>query len=465
MTVCPRCQQHNPEGATACAHCGAPLEQPVYRACPTCKALNPALAVYCHRCFSPLDAAVQASLDSAPPAQGVRPPARPRPTTAYRLTLGSERSPAPSAGQAVGHNAPAEPSADGAASASADQGPEDPLAGLQNALPLEAAVLGAPLGTLPAVEPPGEAERRAAELFRQIASERAPLSEGKIVVVPRHSRLLGRLGRILLNLLVLVAALAPRFSGGVTRALIQPHAAPEALVAAAWALPAAQPVLISFDYGAVSQGELGPLVADLLDTLAEREVPLVVMSTTPAGLGLAQEALDTLSRGRDVGLAYGEDCLLLGYLPGEAVGLRTLSVGLAEAFRADYVAQRPLGEFPILSGGTDLAAIRDVFVLSDDGASARRWVEQVGTRSEARLHALVPARVEPLLQPYRRSGQLATLASGAAGATGAETAAPGEVAGCYAGDGLAAVVLLAGLVALAANIVPLLGRGRGNDHA
>jgi uncharacterized membrane protein YvbJ len=35
MIVCPTCNHHNPEGAEACAQCGASLAGFAYRACPT----------------------------------------------------------------------------------------------------------------------------------------------------------------------------------------------------------------------------------------------------------------------------------------------------------------------------------------------------------------------------------------------------------------------------------------------
>ncbi len=472
MIVCPRCQHHNPETATVCASCGAPLERAAYRACPSCKALNPGTAVYCHRCFSPLDARVQATLDGAPPA---RPPARPsavRREPSARPPIGTPRSPtgpAPSPSAPVptkgGEPAPDQrPSAsvpDAATRALMDAYAQaDPIAFVRDALPLEPAALDLE-GAVPSAVAPTAAELRAAELFLRIATEHAPLAEGKVRVVPERPRLLGRLARTILHVLVLAAALVPQFSGGWTSARVSPRPDVQALAAQLRALSPGQAVLVSFDYAGGSAGELEPVATELLGDLADRRVPFLLMSGSPAGLGLAQQALEKVEATRDAPLVYGDDYLLLGYLPGDAAGLRALATGIGGAFRTDAVQGRPLAEYPILATRAGLGGVRHVFVLADDATIARRWIEQVAAQSDAHYHAVVTARVEPLLVPYRETGQLATLVSGVAGATELAVAIDPRGAAPPLADGLAALTVLVGGVALAANVAPLLRRREG----
>ena len=101
-------------------------------------------------------------------------------------------------------------------------------------------------------------------------------------------------------------------------------------------------VLVSFDYTPTFAGEMDVLALALTRHLAQRSVNMVVMSTKPAGVGLAQQVLSS-DPGRESGLRYGQEYVLLGYLPGEEIGLRTLHASLPTAFKADYVRTAYLG--------------------------------------------------------------------------------------------------------------------------
>jgi len=465
MIVCPRCEHHNREDATACVSCGASLEHAPFRACPACKALNARTAMYCHRCFAPLDPRVQAALDSAPP---VRPASAHRESPA-RSPLQPYRVPAatPSAAGTRPPSGPPVPAQDsdgsptpppefaGAADHASAQA--DPLASVHDALPFDPALLDW-RGTVPGDASPTPAELRAAELFRRIATERAPLSEGRVQVVPDRPRSLGKKGRMLLSLLVLVAALVPQFSGGRTSALVSPRPSVQALAAQLRALTPGQPAVVSFDYTGASAGEMTPAAVALLGALVERGVPFLLMSGNPAGVGLAQRAVALLEADRGQPLVYGTDYLLLGYLSGDEAGIRSLVTRMGEAFPVDASEGLPLTEYAVVAADEGLGGARNVFVLADDQSAIRRWVEQAAARSDARYHAMVTARIEPLVAPYQRTGQLATLVSGLAGSVELPLAIAPQSTPPPLSDGLAALTALVGGVALATNLAPLIGR-------
>jgi hypothetical protein len=62
--------------------------------------------------------------------------------------------------------------------------------------------------------------------------------------------------------------------------------------------------------------------------------------------------------------------------------------------------------------GGGLGAFQLVLIVSGSDISARSWVEQVGSRlPELRMAAIAPTFLDPELEPYLRSGQLAALLS------------------------------------------------------
>jgi len=338
--------------------------------------------------------------------------------------------------------------------------PPSPLEGVDGALPLE------PVMTLPhraprrVARPAAPAGDYEAELFQQVAVERAPLQEGAQEVLPRKVQVLSRAGRIALCLLVLLAALLPHFTWGQTGFFVEPREAVRAFAQEMEALPAEAEVLLSFDYSPTYAGELDPLALAVVRHLARRSVRMVVMSTKPEGIGLAEGVYRTVT-GELPSYLYGEHYALLGYLPGQEAGLRALNAPLAETFRADYVQSRPLGELAATSG---LATLKDfdlVIILTDDSLILRRWIEQVQSRNDIGFHALVTSAIEPLLVPYRQSGQLRTLIPAATGAAEYEVASAVKPAALPQSDAYAALFLVLLVTAIVTNVLYIIKGERG----
>ncbi len=286
------------------------------------------------------------------------------------------------------------------------------LADLDNLLPLEPAITMAHRVESTDQDGPTEADRFDAHLFHQVATERAPLRESAHEVLPSKPPALPGVGRILLNLMVLLAALVPFFTGGWINPWVQPRGSVVDLAHMIDALPPDATVLLSFDYDPSYAGELDPLALAFVRHLAARSVRSVVMSTNPTGMGLAQRIYSTVAEESPAYRQYGERYAILGYLPGLEAGLRMLNGPLSNAFPTDAVDQAPLSELPVTRG---LATIRDidrVVIISDSAQSVRCWIEQVRSRNGVQLDALVTARVEPVLAPYQQSGQLQTLIGG-----------------------------------------------------
>lgn len=506
MIVCPACQHRNPEGAEVCEACGASLEGFAYRVCPKCGALNPAENLFCHRCLERLAGATSAKGEQPPATEeaekvlaeveeeeGTLPPflveqveeAEGAPPVAEEPAPSEEEFPealppfieveeeeeepvseveGPGGGEtleAVQTEAPAVPSEE--REEKEEELPQvvvNPLAGVEDVLPLEAGISlphrAEPLPT----EGPTEKERADADLLRRIAEEGPPLQEAPRKAEEKGVRRLSGSGRALIYLLVLLAAVIPFFTGGQTARWVSPRRSVGVFADVMSRLPVHTPVLVSFDYSPAYGEELDPLARAVVQQLAARSVPMVVMSTKPEGIGIAEKVCTAVAQEMD-NYRYGEHYAVLGYLPGEEAGLRTLRKGLADAFREDYVRHRPLSEIPVVSGIASVTDLEHIIVLSDESGIVRRWIEQVRRENTVLLHALVSARIEPTLIPYAQAGQLETLIGGAYGGAEYERATGMRGAAAQTVDADAVLFLVMLLIAVVTNVVLISGdKGR-----
>jgi hypothetical protein len=187
------------------------------------------------------------------------------------------------------------------------------------------------------------------------------------------------------------------------------------------------PVLIAFDYDPSFMGELQLQAEALLHHLTLREARIIIVSLTPEGAAMAQQAIDEVLVDRNY--LSGEDYVNLGYLPGEAVGIRSLALHprylLGQAFNGG-----DLGEMLTL-GGEESLRLDDmalIGVLTSSANDLRWWVEQktaLEDESDMQLPLVagVSAAIEPLVRPYydMDSPQIDGLIVGLAGAVDYES--------------------------------------------
>ena len=501
MIVCPVCNHRNPDDAAVCQACGGSLERFVYRACPSCGALNPAGNVFCHRCFEdlvaggverasevenvPVQPFVPSEVSAGDREQAVREAQAPlegeRPATDVELESGAERAGAegPSVAETVTEEPdlaatipellqepesqplvhepmapqvpPSEPETPPQPSEVALWAAEATLEGWEGLVPVAAAAAQPHAVALPAPPQPTEAEEEDAELFHAVTTDREWLRDTMRVVIPRQVRLLSRWRRALLYLLVLLAAVIPVFTGDRSSLFVRPRDSVTSLADGIQSLPAGSAVLISFDYGPAYAGEMDPLALAVIHHLAARGVRVVAMSTNPSGIGLAEHLCRRIAS-QTPQYRYGESYAILGYLPGPEAGLRTLRKSLGSAFKVDHVQRRALGELPVMKGLASLEDFDQVIVVADDSRSIQTWIEQVQSQSDLRLHALVTAAIQPVLLPYRGSGQLSTLIAGAHSAAEYEEASGTQGSAMHWADAHAAFCVVLLLIAVATNV-------------
>jgi hypothetical protein len=224
-------------------------------------------------------------------------------------------------------------------------------------------------------------------------------------------------GRVLITLLLLAAIALP-----ITME-ITPFDSPDTIempaADAARSLIGMGPspnVLLAFEYDPSHAGELNVEAKALISTLMMRDATLYAVSTQPTGPAIAQDLLEGLAR--EHGYVYGEGYVNLGYVSGNAAGVRGLVTGVTSGtvspLAFDY--QGTPTEFG--NARLDDLDIDEIVLFAGTPEAVRIWVEQAGTPSGIPMVAAVGASTEPMTLPYYHQGrQLEGVVSGLAGAT------------------------------------------------
>jgi hypothetical protein len=186
--------------------------------------------------------------------------------------------------------------------------------------------------------------------------------------------------------------------------------------------PNDRPVLVVYDWDASRSAEMAALSQAVTHHLMARHLRFVTLSTVPQGPGFARDV--TLTAANDpqanYGYTYGQDYLVLGYLPGNEAALGALMRDFSTALPLDYVNSESIRNTRLVQG-TGINSLEDfglIIALASDEAALRNWVEQVGTRINVPLLAGVPQGLEPVARPYRNlpGGGLRAVVSGQGGA-------------------------------------------------
>ncbi|MBC7259834.1 MAG: zinc ribbon domain-containing protein [Chloroflexi bacterium] len=238
---------------------------------------------------------------------------------------------------------------------------------------------------------PAHAETLTQVLARPIASSVRP----RAVRIPRRERGLPWLAFLLLLAAVLIPILSPGLVPGGGQVPVAKPA--EDFAAQIQNLAPGARVLFSFDYDPSVSTELDWPVREVLDNLKSRGAVLLVMSTTPTGPGLAAR------------MGLEDTATLLGYLPGQEMGLQRLAASFSGAFLVDYQGKR-VDEAAL--GVQSLGDVALIITAASSQDAVRWWVEQVGSQTHTPICAIVSGAIEPSVRPYYSSGQLAGLVSG-----------------------------------------------------
>lgn len=267
-----------------------------------------------------------------------------------------------------------------------------PLSGIRGVISIEP-VISKPheksAGITPFTITPAQKEQ--ASLLRQIQTS---LQDQVRTLSTERITGASTLVRTLLALLLLAAI----FTGIFGPSLIQAPVTPARVIGAYNTLEAAagRSVVVAFEYSPAMAAELNPQAALLLGQLEQNGSTVITVSQFAAGLALAAEA--TRESGSHT----------LGFIPGEAIGLRELGNCLQQRSTCQSLATREIDA--VLQAQLDDVAL--VIILTGERSSLINWIEQVGAAKDIPVIAGVTQALAPVAAPYAATNQLAGVIAG-----------------------------------------------------
>ena len=172
-------------------------------------------------------------------------------------------------------------------------------------------------------------------------------------------------------------------------------------------------VLISFDYGPSSLPELQPMAQSILRHCFDRKLKVVAMNHWPQGVGLAQQALGTVSKER--GAVYGEDYVFLGYKTGMTSLVINMGQDFHNAFPQDAQGNATAG-LAVTGGISSLRDFDYVISLAAGNTPDQVWIPFGQEKYKFPFGIGCTAVMAPDMYPFLQSGQMNGLIGGLAGA-------------------------------------------------
>jgi hypothetical protein len=156
-------------------------------------------------------------------------------------------------------------------------------------------------------------------------------------------------------------------------------------------------VLVGFEYGPTSAGELDSVADILLRHIFSQGARPIIVSSNPIAIVHAQNILNNINDSlRPTGLSIeaNRDFYIARYLAGGTLGLRDLSQNLDSIIRVDVK-----GNLTNLK----LASLDDValmLLIAERSEDIRNWAEQIVPVTHTRLIAATGYAAQPLAEPY-----------------------------------------------------------------
>jgi len=334
------------------------------------------------------------------------------------------------------------------------------FAGIKGAIQIEPAIAASLIGTRMVDYSISKEQQQKIAILESIVHTKPVKQKPKAVEPPRDSSV--RMRVLLAGALFLVflfATVVPSSAEWLKDSTLQPATKQTEQFYDQLMLAAGEPVLVAFEYTPAMAGELNPIANVVLGQLADNDSPVITVSQSAAGSEVAAIIAEDIE---------GLDLEQLGYIPGEAVGLRSL----AECFSDPDNCETLFGEEIPAELQENLSAVSLIVILASDSDSLIDWIEQVGAQvKDSTLIAGITQLLGPVTVPYSASGQLKGTVSGFPDAIylqqdllGIENEASERVSGITIAIWLAAGFLIAGAVYYAVTGLNLPRSGKAKDR-
>ncbi len=265
-----------------------------------------------------------------------------------------------------------------------------PLAGMPNTIAIEPIIAMPRATTTPANYTISPEQEQQARLLRQLTQEEPqPPATKKATLGVR--RIFGL--RILVAILLLAAIFVGLYGPTLLKSTIPAEVpVPATALNSAIEEAAGRSVLVAFEYTPALAGELDHEARMLLAKLAANGSLVMTSSQYVAGTAVATN------------LTTEYEVTELGFIPGEAMGLRQLSDCLGNAVDASCSSLHGL---PLNKNQKDgLADVALIVVLTGERSSLVNWVEQVGSSTDIPIVVGATQALAPAVVPYYASAQV-----------------------------------------------------------
>ena len=222
----------------------------------------------------------------------------------------------------------------------------------------------------------------------------------------------------------------------------------ERLYRAIDSLPPGSLILLGVDFGASSQAEMLPLLANITDHIFRGGRRLLVISLADQGPLLSSVTLHNVAARHDA--VYGRDWALLGTIPGEETALLRFGRDIRSVFTVDLMGNL-VEDMPLMHGVNNAGQISLAIDLSEGEGMPVSYVKMLGSLGVP-IAAALTASAAPNLMPYLQSRQILGLAAGLPGAAHYEMLSGRRGPGLAALDALSLGGILLILLILVGNL-------------
>ena len=180
------------------------------------------------------------------------------------------------------------------------------------------------------------------------------------------------------------------------------------------ALPHGSKVLVSCEYGPSTKPEIHPMTLAIMRHLFKNNHKVYVTCLWPDGQFLAEEALDQVG-GKEYGLKYGEDYVLLGFRPGNEAVVKGIVSNLRKLYTIDSRGTK-VTEIPMMDGIHRFEDFDFLFSASAGYPGTIEWVQYAVDPTNVPMATGTTSIQVNDVMPYVAAGQINGILAGMPGA-------------------------------------------------
>ena len=186
-------------------------------------------------------------------------------------------------------------------------------------------------------------------------------------------------------------------------------------------IPEDKALIIDFDYDPQTLPEIEPMAFAILRHAFRKRIKILALSLYVQPLGLAQNALISVSEEfnsvavtREDSIIYGRDYVFLGWQPPPLIPILGMGESIVNVYRTDYFGNQT-DTLPLMKEVKNYADVGLLVSLSS-GDPPKWWIEYAQNRFGLKVGAGITAVSASEFYPYLQTGQFSGLMVGMKGA-------------------------------------------------